>query len=165
VKMRLIFRSGAHTDVDVTEYTVKRNRIDNRFVGLDWVTPGSFAAKLSYVRLDEIAAVVTIAEPGDDGDNPQDDAPPVVSIPADAALRALDALERTASLEDDEVRAKGYEAAWDAITAAIEAQAPLRGPSSGPQSAEQPPPRGSGTTDGIPGAPEGSQDDTAGGAA
>jgi hypothetical protein len=40
-----------------------------------------------------------------------------------------------------------------------------RGPLSGPQSAEQPPPRGSGTTGGVLGAPEGSQGDTVGGAA
>lgn len=116
MKMRLIFRSGAHTDVDVTEFTVNRNRFDGRFLGLDWTTPGGFATKLSYVRLDEIAAVVTIAEPGDDGDGGGgENTPP--------------------------------------------------GPLSRTESDEQPPPRGGGTTEGISGAPEGSQGDTAGGAA
>lgn len=66
--MRLIFKSGASTDVDVDEYTVSRNKFDGSFSGLNWTTPDGYAAKLSYVRLEEVAALVAIAEPGDDVD-------------------------------------------------------------------------------------------------
>ena len=187
MKMRLILRSGAQVDVDVTEFTVKRNRFDGSFVGLDWTTPVGYAAKLSFVRLEEVAAIVTLAEVGDDGDEPASgtyahdahcntihtpgpqpcpptrdaDAPPVVSIPAQAAVVALDALEQMDALEGDEVRAKGYEAAWGAISGAINAQLPPRGPLSRTESDEHP----AGVGQPTPEASEGSQDDTADGAA
>lgn len=70
MKMRLIFRSGAQVDVDVIEFTVKRYRVEGGLAGLDWTTPVGYAAKLSFVRLEEVAAIVNITEPGDDEDAP-----------------------------------------------------------------------------------------------
>lgn len=54
---------------------------------------------------------------------PEPDRPvTTVTIPAQAALHALDALQRMDALEDDDARGKAYEAAWTAINDAVNAQ-------------------------------------------
>ena len=122
-------------------------------VGVQAGNPKIIAAALREAadELDPYLPVMTPAEPGDDGDEPAcdgvdeqfradveafadandgtlrrlTDAPLVVSVPVQAAVVALDALERMDSLEDDELCAKGCEAAWAAINGAVNVQMPL----------------------------------------
>lgn len=77
MKMRIVFKGGAVLDVDVREYTVKRNNFTGELVGLNWTSvdgrPG--LVTLKRVGLDEVAAIATVWEEGDGAAPPDDDNP------------------------------------------------------------------------------------------
>lgn len=61
MKMRIILKSGAVIDTRVSEYTVGKNRITEEIESLKWTLKnGKSGESLKYLRLEEVAAVVTV---------------------------------------------------------------------------------------------------------
>jgi hypothetical protein len=61
--MQITFKSGAQIEVDVEDFTVRRRAVSGELAELKWTTPHDFTAKLAYANLDEIAAIVRLADP------------------------------------------------------------------------------------------------------
>jgi len=62
VKMRVILRSGAIIDVDVTEFSTGRNLVTGDLYELKWEFNEDEKVKLKYIRPDDVAAVLAIHE-------------------------------------------------------------------------------------------------------
>lgn len=58
MKMRVILKSGAQFDADVTEFIVKRSTVDGGITELNWTHGGK--NRLNYLRLDDVVAVLRV---------------------------------------------------------------------------------------------------------
>jgi len=67
VKVQITLKSGAMVEFTATKITRQNNTITNEFTGLKWINDDR-PIDLFYVRIEEIAAVVTVAEPDDEAD-------------------------------------------------------------------------------------------------
>lgn len=60
MRMQITLKSGAQIEADVSEFTTKRNPITGDLTKLEWRTPDGHAAKLNYLDLKEVAAIVAV---------------------------------------------------------------------------------------------------------
>lgn len=63
MRMQITLKSGTQVTVDVEDFNIGRSNLDGDLVELKWTTPPERIAKLCYVRLDEIAAIVRLEDP------------------------------------------------------------------------------------------------------
>jgi len=62
MKVNITLKSGVTVQADVSTWTTVRGRLDGDLRGFKW-TSGSI--ELSYLRLEDVSAVVVVREPGD----------------------------------------------------------------------------------------------------
>jgi hypothetical protein len=72
MKMRIIFKSGAIVDVDVTEFTIGESKLNHVLTSLEWRWDSYMTTVLKFIRLDEIVAILRVDE-GDGTDGIIDD--------------------------------------------------------------------------------------------
>lgn len=63
MRIELLFRNGARVEADVDDVTTERHRVTNALASASWNTPPDWTAKLQWVDLSEILAVVVKRDP------------------------------------------------------------------------------------------------------
>jgi hypothetical protein len=56
--MRIYLKGGGNFAVKVTEFTVRRDQLTGEFNQLDWKADDGAMARLRYLALDQVAAIV-----------------------------------------------------------------------------------------------------------
>lgn len=67
MRIQITLRSGAQIEADVDEFTIGKSQVSDQIRELHWVSPAGSMRRLKHVALSEIAAIIAIHEPGDDG--------------------------------------------------------------------------------------------------
>lgn len=63
MRMQITFTSGAQIVVDTDEFTSLRSRLDGSSLnGLNWTSPPDWTAKLHWLRLSEVVAIVAVRD-------------------------------------------------------------------------------------------------------
>jgi hypothetical protein len=65
MRFEAALKSGTVVAFDADELTVVRNGL-GEMTTVKWVTPADFTRKLVYLNLDEVAAIVRVAENGNE---------------------------------------------------------------------------------------------------
>ncbi|MFB9681249.1 DUF6221 family protein [Streptosporangium vulgare] len=99
--MIVTLRSGTQISVQVDEYKIGRNSFGG-LTALDWAGTVEADSRLRYLDLDEVAAVHTEWEPGDNDEEPAQAADPAEQEETGEKLSAL----LRARLDEDERKAK-----------------------------------------------------------
>ncbi len=61
MKMQITMKSGAQIIVDIKDLSIRKNGLGD-LTRLEWTTPAEFSAKLVHLQLDQVAAVVRLAD-------------------------------------------------------------------------------------------------------
>ena len=65
MNMQVTFKSGAQVTVDAEDFSTGRSTVTGELRELKWTTPEEYAAKLCYLNLDEVAAIVRVENGSD----------------------------------------------------------------------------------------------------
>ena len=73
MQMQITFKSGTQVTVDVEDFSIGRSNMSGELRELKWTTPDQFVAKLAYLNLDEVSAIVRVEDPNMVGFTPEEE--------------------------------------------------------------------------------------------